>query len=214
MKSAHPEIISIVKTELNKRPIDTKSLVNIFPEDCQQAVGLIVGALFDIKNTLDRTNQLLDSLSKTSSKKVTPTSLANFFTNNSDLLREYSYQDNKIYYKATPLDSDSIQLVGLSLQLEDYFGNQHINFKVLLTGLKRYLISRVFQGDETQKEILELADNYLSRSTTKKRTKIALKYLRDNYPNSSASYIKSVLLSSGYKEAKDSHNCIYFIKGV
>ena len=212
MKSAHPEITTIVQTSLDKRPIDAKSIVEVFPEDCQQAVSIIVNSLFDIKTTLDRTNQLLDSLSKTSSKKVTATSLANFFTKNSEILKDYAYRENKIYYKNNPLDKSSLQLVSLSLELEEHFGNQHINFNILLTGLKRYLISRVLLDNNIKEQVLEVASNYLSLSTTKKRTKVPLKYLRDKYPNADASYIKSVLVEAGYTQAKDSHSSIYFTK--
>jgi len=258
MKSANPEVIDKVSHSLSKDPIDTVTILNLFPEDNKFLVSTILdycvtlnntlqenkSMLYETKNTLQATEKALSSvqkmiteyetkdrvyqlklreqeatiknIQKTENLRVNQMTLSKFFLNHEHILKDYSLSgDNQILYKGDLLDSSSTTLLELSIDLETYFGNKNIHLKVLLSAIKRYLITVQKNANYFQDYLIEVVEEYLSQQTTKKRRRVGLSYLRNickDVPELTVANIKSIMYNAGYFTKTDKSHKVFFYK--
>lgn len=215
MKSAN---IDEFETQLNRRPIDQQALIDSYhsnPDLQSYMFSLTTACVVSISDKLDEVLQVLNDVVKDNkNNQLTPTMLARYFNIKPELLKHYSYKENKLWYKDQVLDGETDQVILLSIDLEQEFGNKHIPLKVLLSGMKRYFISRQ-KVDTYVQDFLEMqCVEYLADYKTKPKTRIPLKFVREccSELNVSNKQLRFIMSELGYHEVKDANKSVFFTK--
>ena len=211
MKSANPLSVDQVEVAIWKNPIDEITILNAFHEDDKLLASCLIGAFVTISNTQRDTLALIKSLSEDKTNKITATQLSRFFLLHEDLLTDFSFIDQKLRYKGKEIKATCPTITLLAIKLEDYFGSKDIDFTIILMALKRYFIRKDNQSNEVFEFIAKECRDYLENYTTKKKTKIPLKFVKDLIPDKSVAELKAFMLEAGYKEVKSSQGRLFFI---
>lgn len=217
MKSAN---IDEFETQLNRRPIDQQALIDSYhsnPDLQSYMFTLTTACVVSISDKLDEVLQVLNDVVKDgNNNQLTPTMLARYFNIKPELLKHYSYRESKLWYKDQILDGETDQVVSLSIELEQEFGNKHIPLGVLLSGMKRYFISRQ-KVDNYVHDFLEMqCEDYLADYKTKPKTRVPLKFVREccSELNVSNKQLRFIMSELGYHEVKDANKSVFFTKVI
>lgn len=227
MKTANPEVVDTLNTALDKKPRDSDLVIGLFSDDNRMVASLLVGKLFQTLDLLEarseenlkiqkETKELVATLLKDKDvSTVNPTTLAYFFSNNPEILEDFSFANNSISYKGNFLGSDSEELITLSLQLMKHFGTKHIPFSTLLMAMKRYFVAKKNSTNYLKEFIEAQCEEYLSEYKTKKRTKIPMKFLKDScseLPDITTNILRLIMSELGYQETKNNTRSVFFSK--
>lgn len=223
MKSANEEtLVDLVKSGLDRNPIDDIQLLDCFTEDnrliAAVMIGHIIGQRKELAEQTRKTDEILKMVTDLAANtkhntKISIINVSKLFVLYPDLLDHYDYdlELDAITYDGVALPPKSQHLMYLSIELERYFGSRDISHSDLLKAIKRYFMRIHKDSNNINEQIEFICQEYLNGSKTKPRTRIPQKHLRAS-TDLPLNEIKNIMAINGYVEWKDKNNCVHFYK--
>lgn len=204
--------IVLLTKSLTEIPPNTKQALTYFEKE-QEKAQVVLSFIETLYINQLKTTELLNELSNSliADRHITVTGLANFFFIQENLVNHFYLHGDKVFSNNTIVSEESEVISKLSVELEKFFGNKDIYFGVLLQSIKRYLKKKQYMEDDKKNDVVGYAEHYLKNHVTRKRTKIALKELRNNFPNLKPAQIKQEMINSNkFKTITSDAGVVFF----